>query len=143
VSRRRFLLGSVAAVTAASAGVVAVPFVSGGVAGFLRRALEAHFGPDLAAAEGVDAFVREYADHAGAGDIAKRLSADLYFGWQLDEVHKIGAADALEKKFLETILVRSNIIALAQGGASAFEYTSADPWTPTCNLYLSALSAQA
>jgi hypothetical protein len=138
LSRRGFFIG-----LAAAACAVAAPATVGGTASFLRRVLHDHFGAEVAAHDGVDDFVRAYVDSLAQDDMAKRAMAGLYFAWHGDRVHKIGAAAALEQRFLSTILVRSNIIALWHGNASAFEFTEADPWVPTCGLYLSALAETA
>lgn len=135
LSRRGFIIGLAAAI-----GAAAAPAVMGGTAAFLRRVLHDHFGPRVAATDGVDGFVRAYVDSLAQDDMAKRAMAELYFAWHGDRVRKIAAATALEERFLNTILVRSNIIALWHGTASEFEFTVADPWTPTCGLYLSALA---
>jgi hypothetical protein len=68
------------------------------------------------------------------------LGAEAYFAWRGDLVHRIGAADDLEQRFLHTILTRSNIVALRQGRDAPFQYTETDPWQPACGLYLSAFA---
>jgi|GEM_PF-6433020 len=138
ITRRGILLGMGAVV-----GIAAVPVALGGTESFLRRTLADHFGDDVLQIEGIDDFVRDYAANAGQGDWKKRLAAELYFAWRGDLAHKIGPAKALEAKFLQTILVRSNIIAMRQGRASVFDYTETNPWEPTCGLYLSAMAVDA
>ncbi|MEL6678702.1 MAG: hypothetical protein AAFQ51_08350 [Pseudomonadota bacterium] len=136
-TRRALLLG-----TGAVAALAALPIALGGTTSFLRRVLSDHFGSDVLDIDGIDDFVSEYAALAGADSAAKKLGAEVYFAWRGDMVHKIGAAQALEHRFLQTILTRSNIIAMRQGTSSQFEFTSVDPWEPTCGLYLSALGEE-
>ncbi len=132
MTRRGFLLG-----LGALTGAAAVPVALGGTESFLRRTLASHFGDDVLDIEGIGDFVRDYAANAGQGDWTKRMAAELYFAWRGDLVKKIGPAQALEQRFLQTILVRSNIIAMRQGHTTDFEYTDTDPWEPACGLYLS------
>lgn len=138
LTRRRFLLG-----TGTLVGAAAVPVAFGGTEGFLRRVLGDHFGSDVLEIDGIEDFVRDYADLAGQGDWTKRMAAEVYFAWRGDRVKKIGPARALEERFLRTLMVRSNIIAIRQGRATSFEYTDADPWAPSCGLYLSAMAEEA
>ncbi|WP_226626459.1 hypothetical protein [Alloyangia pacifica] len=134
-TRRAMLLGGAALVS-----VAAVPVAMGGLEAFLRRVLAGHFGPQILEVAGVDDFVAEYAAQTGTGSFLKKAGAELYFAWHGDAVKMIPQAEALEQLFLQTILVRSNIIALYQGRSEDFEYTELDPWQPTCGLYLSALA---
>lgn len=135
-TRRTVLLGG----AAVAAAVAAVPIALGGMESFLRRVLADHFGPDVLGIEGVGDFVRDYAAQAGSGSVFKRLGAEVYFAWRGDLAHKIAPAWELEALFLQTILTRSNIIALRQGRDELFSYTDVNPWEPTCGLYLSALA---
>ena len=137
-TRRALLIGGTATAMA-TATVAALPIAMGGVESFLRRVVKEHFGPDMIEVAGVDEFIRDYAGHAGSGSIAKRLGAEVYFAWRGDLVRKIGAAQELEERFLQTILTRSNVIAVFQGAAQEFQYTDNNPWEPTCGLYISAL----
>jgi hypothetical protein len=137
-TRRNVLLGG-----AALAALAAVPVALGGTESFLRRVLADHFGPDVLEIEGIDDFIRDYAAQAGAGSFAKRIGAEVYFAWRGDLAHMITPAQELEKLFLQTILTRSNIVALHQGRDELFSYINVDPWEPTCGLYLSALAEDA
>ena len=134
-TRRNVLLGG-----AAVAALATVPVALGGTESFLWRVLADHFGPDVLGIEGIDDFVTDYAAQAGSGSLVKRMGAEVYFAWRGDLAHKITPAEELEKLFLQTILTRSNIIALHQGRAEPFSYVDVDPWQPTCGLYLSALA---
>ena len=138
LTRRRLLLGAGAVAAAA-----AVPVALGGTESFLRRVLGNHFGDDALEIDGIGEFVQEYAELTGQGDWKKRMVAEVYFAWRGDRVKKIGPAVALEERFLQTILTRSNIIAVRQGRAESFEYTDANPWAPGCGLYLSAMAETA
>ena len=135
MTRRGFLLG-----LGALTGAAAVPVALGGTESFLRRTLASHFGDDVLDIEGIGDFVSDYAANAGQGDWTKRMAAELYFAWRGDLVKKVGPAKALEDKFLETVLIRSNIIAMRQRRATEFEYSETDPWQPACSLYLSSLA---
>lgn len=135
MKRRTLLLGAGVAAIAA-----AVPLSIFGVPSFLRRVLSDHFGSDVLEIEGIDDFVSEYASLLGNENIAKRLAADAYFGLRIDKVKKIGLAKALEERFLVTVLLRSNIIAIRQGRSEEFEFVSANPWQPVCGTYLSAFA---
>ncbi|MBO9398614.1 MULTISPECIES: hypothetical protein [unclassified Shimia] len=133
--RRAFLVGA-----AGLAGAVLVPLTLGGTTSFLRRTLKDHFGPEVLELAGIDDFVDEFAALAGEDDPAKKIAAEMYFGWHGDRVKMIGPAKAMQERFLFTILHRSNIIAVQQGRATEFEYGSVDPWSPVCGLYLSAFA---
>lgn len=135
ITRRGVLLG-----LGAAAGVAAVPVALGGTESFLRRVLSDHFGSDVLDIDGIEDFIHDYSANAGQGDWKKRMAAEVYFAWRGDLIHKIGPAKALEEKFLQTILVRSNIVAVRQGHADAFDFTETDPWQPACGLYLSAFA---
>ncbi|UWQ21572.1 hypothetical protein [Jannaschia sp. W003] len=137
-SRRTVLLGGTAAVAAAAA----VPVAMGGLDAFLRRVLARHFGPEVLGIDGIGDFVADYAALAGRGSALKRAGAEAYFAWQGDRVHMIGAAEELEARFLQTILTRSNIIAIHGGAEAPFDYVDPDPWEPACGLYLSALAEE-
>lgn len=134
-TRRTVLSGG-----AAVAALATVPIALGGTESFLRRILADHFGPDVLEIEGISDFVSDYAERAGADSIVKHMGAEVYFAWRGDLAYKIAPAQELEKLFLQTILTRSNIIALRQGRDEPFSYTEVDPWQPTCGLYLSALA---
>jgi hypothetical protein len=134
-TRRVVLLGGTATVAA-----LAAPIAMGGLESFLRRVLTDHFGEDVLAIDGIDDFVADYAAQAGTGSLPKRLGAEAYFAWRGDLVHRIGPAEELEDRFLNTVLTRSNIIALRQGRDEPFQYTETDPWEPVCGLYLSAFA---
>lgn len=135
LKRRGFLIG-----VAGIAGALLVPLTLGGTTAFLRRTLEDHFGPEVLDLEGIDDFVEEFAALAGEDDPAKKIAAEMYFGWHGDRVKLIGPAKAMQERFLFTILHRSNIIAVQQNRETEFEYGSVDPWSPICGLYLSAFA---
>ena len=134
-SRRSVLLGGASLVALA-----AIPIAAGGLPSFLRRVLADHFGPDVLEIEGIEDFVTAFAESSGEPLSAKRIAAEVYFAWRGDKVKMIGQAEALEARFLQTILTRSNIIAIRQGSDAPFEFVSADPWDVTCSLYLSAFA---
>jgi len=131
--RRMFLFGG-----GAAAVLVALPLSLGGMTQFLRRTLRDHFGSEVLELDGIDDFVAEFASLAGEGSRSKRLAAELYFAWHGDRVRMIGPAVALQDRFLNTILTRSNIIAIQQQRATRFDYGLVDPWSPVCSHYLSA-----
>jgi len=133
LKRRTVLLASIAV-----AGVALVPFVKGGVQGFLARVLRTHFGSDVTEIDGVDSFVAEYASYVGRDNQTKRLGAGVYFAFRGEKIKKLGMSQDLEERFLRTILTNSNIIAIRQGRAKEFEFSGANPWEPVCGLYLSA-----
>lgn len=135
-TRRALLLGG----TAAVAALAAAPIALGGIESFLRRVVAGHFGADALDIDGIDDFIAAYAAHSGAGSVVKRSGAEVYFAWRGDLIHKIGPAEDLEKHFLQTILTRSNIIAIRQGRAESFDFLDGNPWDPVCGLYLSALA---
>lgn len=137
VLRRTLLLGGGALAAAAT-----FPIVLGGMESFLRRVVAGHFGPEFLDDEGIGEFIAEYAAQAGRGSFVKRAGAEAYFAWRGDLVHMIGPAKELQSMFLNTLLTRSNIIALYNGAESGFSYSSVDPWEPTCGLYLSSLADQ-
>ena len=134
-SRRSMLMGG-----AALAGLAAAPVAFGGLRSFLRRVLASHFGADVLEIDGIDDFVHDYAAQAGTGNRARRMGAEVYFAWRGDLIRKIEPARDLEAQLLQTILTRSNIIALRQGKDESFQYIDVDPWEPTCGLYLSAFA---
>lgn len=140
-TRRGFLFGAGSAL-ASLAALGAAPAVFGGTERFLRRAFADHFGEDALAIDGIDDFISDYAATIGEEDQAKRLAAEYYFTFRADLFHKPGSVVAFEERFLRSVLSRSNIIAIAQGRAEAFDYQNPDPWSPECGLYLSALAEE-
>lgn len=134
--KRRIFLGGTAAIVA----LAATPIALGGTVSFLRRTLSDHFGPDVLDIDGIDDFVRDYAELAGQGSMLKKMGAEVYFAWRGDRVHMIGQAKELQDRFLNTILTRSNIIAIRQARETDFDYGDPDPWSSTCGIYLSALA---
>lgn len=138
-TRRAVLLGGGAAV----AGLAAAPFVLSGMEGFLRRAIAAQFGEKMLKVEGIDDFIADFMATAGEDDALKRLAADAYFVFRGDRIHRIGAANAFEERFLHSILTRSNVVALFQGQAETFDWQDPNPWEPQCGLYLGAMAEEA
>ena len=131
LGRRKVLAG-----IAAGAAIAAVPLVNNGLTSFFNRTLRAHFGDDVTEIAGIDAFVSDYAATVARDDFMKRSTAQVYFAMRGDRIQKIGIAQELENRFLQTILTRSNIIAIRQKKANEFEYTDADPWELACGSYL-------
>lgn len=136
LTRRAIIFGGTCAVTLSAAAVAVAP----GLPGFLRRVVVQQFGADMLDIDGIDDFIADYAAQAGAGDWKKQIASRLYFSLHGDEIYRLAAVDELENRFLNTILTRSNIVAVYQKSAAAFEYTDANPWEPTCGLYLSSLA---
>ncbi|MBM7069097.1 hypothetical protein [Actibacterium sp. 188UL27-1] len=136
--KRRWFIGGGAALV----GLAITPIALGGTVSFLRRTLSDHFGPNILNIDGIDGFVKDYATLAGQGSTVKKLGAEVYFAWRGDKVHMIGQAEDLQERFLNTILTRSNIIAIQQGRETAFDYGDPDPWSPICGIYLSALAEE-
>ncbi|MEL7182070.1 MAG: hypothetical protein AAGK57_00340 [Pseudomonadota bacterium] len=131
--RRTLLLGGTALLAAA-----AVPLVNTGISGFLSRVLRDHFGDDIFEVAGIEDFVAEYASLVSQEDWVKRTGAQVYFGLRGDQVKQLGLAKGLENRFLQTILTRSNIIAIRQGRETQFDYSDPDPWAAVCGGYLTA-----
>lgn len=136
-TRRAVLLAGTA-----MAGLAIVPIARGGIESFLRRVLADHFGEDVLEIEGIGDFIRAYAANAGNEGFTKRAAAEVYFAWRGDLVREIGQAAEMRNRFLQTILTRSNIIAIYQGAEGSLDFADADPWNPTCGLYLSAFADQ-
>lgn len=129
----------------AGAAALALPWTFDGVEAFLRRTMANHFGADALDIEGVGDFIHAYAAASGDEESGrvKRIAAKYYFAMRGDRIFPIGAAKAFEERFLNAVLIRSNIIAIRQGRADAFDYADPDPWAPVCGLYLSALAEEA
>ncbi len=133
---RRTLLASGGALVA----LAGLGLAGGGTSGFLRRVVADHFGRDALEIDGLDAFIDDYTAIISENPSLKKRAAELYFSWRGDRIHLIPDASNLRERFLQTILTRSNIIAMRQGRAERFDYSNPAPWEPDCGLYLSAFA---
>ncbi|MFQ6550862.1 hypothetical protein AAD018_000785 [Aestuariibius insulae] len=133
---RRTLLAGGGAITA----LAALGIAGGGTTGFLRRVTAEHFGKDALKIDGIDAFIDDYTAVISDSQSLKKRAAEVYFSWRGDRIYLIPDASNLKERFLQTILTRSNIIAMRQGRSDRFDYSNPAPWEPDCGLYLSAFA---
>lgn len=136
MKRRAFLLGGLAA------AVVVGPFAANGLEGFLRRSVARHFGEPIAGAAGVRGFVAayaaRYAERLETRSLGAQVNVRLYVAVRADGLYRSRRAERFERRFLQMLLTRTNVIAYARGAAPAFEWGGVDPWAPGCPNYLSA-----
>lgn len=132
ISRRSFILGLLAT------GLAVPPILSGGMAGHLKRTLAGHFGDTVLEVEGITSFINEYVATAGKQNVLKKAAAQLYFSFYGPVIAPYSGLKDFEETFLQTILIRSNIIAVVRGQKTTFEYHNVDPYDPECGSFLSA-----